>query len=44
MLLDINKHTLKVNDIFWFLALLLNSGRIYTLNIHASQVLTWVLL
>lgn len=44
MLLDINKHTLKVNDVFRFLTMLLNSGSIYTLNIHASQVLTWVLL
>lgn len=45
MLLDSNKFTLKMNIIFfWLLTLLLNCGRTYILNIHASQVLTWILL
>lgn len=44
MLLDSNKFTLKMNKFyFWLLTLLLNYGRIYILNIHASQVLTWIL-
>lgn len=44
MLLDSNKYTLKMNNVFWLQILLLNCGRIYTLNIHASQVLTRILL
>lgn len=47
MLLDSNKFTLKMNFsffFFWLLTLLPNRGRIYILNIHASQLFTWIVL